>query len=200
MTGPRVPGATGLQARFATFAAKRKFGPPMVDSAAIYAHNPRLLRWFAAFDRAVTKPERVPDKLHKLAELKAATVVECEFCIDIGSELARRSGLTDGQLLALHDPEPSGLFDADELLVIAYARGMSLTPPRVDDATVDALRARYGARGLLELTYLIAWENLRARLNSALDLAPGGFSDGKVCALPASAGAAQARTPAAAGA
>ena len=187
MTGARVPQATGLQARFAVWAGKRKLGPQAADSAAIYAQNPRLLRWFALYDRAVGRSQHVPDKLHKLAELKAATVVECEFCIDIGSAIARESGLTDAQLLALHDPEPSGLFDADELLIIAYARGMSLTPPQVDDPTVAALRARFGDAGVFELTYAIAWENVRGRVNSALDIQPGGFSDGKVCALPATA-------------
>jgi hypothetical protein len=40
---------------------------------------------------------------------------------------------------------------------------------------------------LFELTYLIAWENVRARMNSALAIPVGGFSDGRVCALPASA-------------
>ncbi|WCB96065.1 hypothetical protein DSM104299_04819 [Baekduia alba] len=187
MTGARIPKATGLQARLAVWASRRKLGPEAADSAAIYAQNPRLLRWFALYDQAVTKSRHVPEKLHKLAELKAATVVECEFCIDIGSALARESGLTDAQLLALHDPEPSGLFDADELLVIGYARSMTLTPPEVDDATVAALRARFGDAGVFELTYAIAWENVRARTNSALALEPGGFSTGQVCALPATA-------------
>jgi hypothetical protein len=30
-------------------------------------------------------------------------IVGCEFCIDIGSEFARRSGLSDEQMLSLHD-------------------------------------------------------------------------------------------------
>jgi 4-carboxymuconolactone decarboxylase len=185
---PRIDPATGLQARLATWAARRQLGPEAVESAAIYARHPRLLRAFALFNRAVDHPgRRVPEHVRKLAELKAATVVECAFCIDIGSELARRSGLSDAQLLALHDPEPSGLFSADELLVIAYARAMSVTPPEVDDATVAALRRRYGDEGLLELTYLVAWENTRARLNAALGIGAGGFSAGRACALPASA-------------
>jgi hypothetical protein len=54
------------------------------------------------------------------------------------------------------------------------------TPP-----TVQPLTARFGTEGLFELTYLIAWENVRARMNSALGIPVGGFSQGKVCALPA---------------
>jgi AhpD family alkylhydroperoxidase len=119
---PRVAPATGLQARIATFFARRQYGSEIVESTGVYAQNPRLMYWFVAFNRAVEKPKRLPARLRELAVLKAATVVGCEFCIDIGSEYARRSGLTDPQLLALHDAEASGLFDAEELLIINYAR------------------------------------------------------------------------------
>ncbi|WP_081690594.1 carboxymuconolactone decarboxylase family protein [Conexibacter woesei] len=196
MSGSRVAPATGLQARMARMVATRMIGGEGAEMAAIYANHPRLARAFTFYDRAVSRRSRtVPEKLMKLAELKAATVVGCEFCIDIGSALARESGLTDAQLLALHDPEPSGLFSADELLVIAYARAMTLTPPTVDDTAVQQLTARFGTKGLFELTYLIAWENVRARMNSALEIPVGGFSEGKVCALPA-ASAAPARSEA----
>jgi AhpD family alkylhydroperoxidase len=171
----------------ARFVATRQIGPEGAEIAAIYANHPRLARWYALYERAVSRRSRtVPEQLMKLAEFKAATVVECEFCIDIGSMLARESGLTDAQLLALHDPEPSGLFTGDELLVIAYARAMTVTPPTVDDATVQRLTERFGTEGLFELTSLIAWENVRARTNSALAIPAGGFSAGRVCALPAS--------------
>jgi 4-carboxymuconolactone decarboxylase len=185
---PRIAPATGVQARLATWAARRQYGPEMVESAAVYARHPRLTRWFALFNRQVEGRGVIPESLQHLAVLKAATIVECEFCIDIGSELARRAGLTDAQLLALHDPEPAGLFTADELAVIAFAHGMSITPAHVDDATADAIRDRFGDRGLIELSYLVAWENFRARLNAGLGIGAGGFSEGKVCALPASAG------------
>jgi AhpD family alkylhydroperoxidase len=183
---PRVAPATGLQARISTFFARRQYGSEIVESTGVYAQNPRLMYWFVAFNRAVEKPKRLPARLRELAVLKAATVVECEFCIDIGSEYARRAGLSDAQLLALHDAEASGLFDAEELLIINYARAMSVTPTAVDDELIAALRERYGDRGILELTHLIAWENGRARTNAALGVGAGGFSAGKACAIPAS--------------
>jgi AhpD family alkylhydroperoxidase len=186
----RVPSATGLQARVGTFLARRQYGPAIVGSVGVYAQNPRLMNWFAAFNRAVEKPDRVPARLRELAVLKAATVVECEFCIDIGSEYARRAGLGDVQMLALHDAEGSGLFDAEELLVIAFARAMSRTPTEVTDEQVATLRARYGDRGVLELTHLVAWENARARTNAALGVGAGGFSAGRACALPEREGSA----------
>lgn len=185
----RVAPATGLQARLTVWSARRIYGDPIAGSTAIYARHPRLLRWFGLFNRAVERPGAVPEPLMHLAALKAATIADCPFCIDIGSEYARRAGLSDAQLLALHDPEPSGLFSAEELLVITYADGLTRTPATVDDAVAAALRDRFGERGLIELTYLVGWENLRARLNVGLGVEPGGFSEGRVCALPASAAA-----------
>jgi AhpD family alkylhydroperoxidase len=190
---PRVAPATGLQARIVTSIARRQYGPAVTESVGVYAQHLRLMNWFAVFNRAVEKQDRVPARLRDLAALKAATVVECEFCMDIGSEYARRSGLTDAQLLALNDAESSGLFDAEELLIIDFARGMSVTPAAVSDEAVAALRDRYGDRGVLELTHLVAWENARARTNSALGIGAGGFSEGRACAVGASAGAANER-------
>src|SRR4051794_23045365 len=102
MSGSRVAPATGVQARMARFIATAQVGREGAEMAAIYANHPRLARWFALYDRAVSRRSRtVPERLMKLAELKAATVVECEFCIDIGSSLSRDAGLSDAQLLAL---------------------------------------------------------------------------------------------------
>jgi 4-carboxymuconolactone decarboxylase len=187
---PRVPPAGGLQARLLIWAGRRQYGPPMEESAGVYAQHPRLLRWYAAYNRAVEKRGVLSQQLRDLAALKAATVVECEFCMDIGSEIARHAGLRDEQLLALHRAEESGLFSEDELLVIDFARAMTLTPPTVTDEHVTALRARFGNAGVLELTHLIAWENARARTNHALGIGPGGFSEGRVCAVPEGVGAA----------
>jgi len=195
MPSPITP-ATGLQARLTIWSARRLYGEPIAESTAIYARHPRLLRWFGLFNRAVERPGAVPEPLMHLAVLKAATIVECRFCIDIGSEYARRSGLTDAQLLALHDPEPSGLFSTDELLVIAFAEQLTATPAISDPDTITALITRFGDHGLIELSYLIAWENLRARLNTGLAIEPGGFSGTRACALPASAGAGAAATTA----
>jgi 4-carboxymuconolactone decarboxylase len=180
----RVPVAEGPIARVLATLARLQYGPPIVESTRVYANHPRLLRWWALYNRAVEKPDRVPKRLRELAVLKAATLVDCEFCIDIGSEYLRREGLSDEQLLALHRAADSGLFSADELLVIDYARAMSLTPPTVTDEQAASLRERFGTKGLIELTHLIAWENVRARTNNALGVGAGGFSEGRVCALP----------------
>jgi 4-carboxymuconolactone decarboxylase len=155
-----------------------------LSSSRVYAHHPRLSLDFMRFNRAAERGKRVPKALSELAVLKAATMVGCEFCIDIGSEYARRSGLSDKQLLALHDAHDSGLFGEDELMVIDLAMGMTRTPGEVSDELMSRVSERFGAKGALELVHLIAWENTRARANVALDIGAAGFSEGKVCAVP----------------
>jgi 4-carboxymuconolactone decarboxylase len=61
---------------------------------------------------------------------------------------------------------------------------MSGTPGQVDEELMERVRTRFGVKGALELTQLIAWENARARMNVAFGYGAEGFSDGKACALP----------------
>jgi AhpD family alkylhydroperoxidase len=179
----RIEPRQGAFARLVARGSRVAYGREL-RSAGVYAQHPRLMIDYMRFNRAAERGKRVPKGLSELAVLKAATMVGCEFCIDIGSEYARRSGLRDEQLLALHEAHESGLFDADQLLVIDLAVGMTRTPGEVDDELAARVRERFGVKGTLELVHLIAWENTRARINVALDIGAEGFSEGKVCALP----------------
>jgi alkylhydroperoxidase family enzyme len=71
--------------------------------------------------------------------------------------------------------------------VLDYAVGMSRTPVEVSDALFAALREHFDDDQLVELTHLIALENMRGRFNLALGISAAGFSEGMVCAVPASA-------------
>ena len=179
----RIEPRKGVFARLVGRGSRIAYGREM-RSAGVYAQHPRLMVDYMRFNRAAERGKRVPKGLSELAVLKAATLVGCEFCIDIGSEYARRSGLRDEQLLALHEAHGSGLFSEDELMAIDLATGMTRTPGAVDDELMGRVVDRFGVKGTLELVHLIAWENTRARINVALDIGAEGFSEGKVCAVP----------------
>jgi alkylhydroperoxidase family enzyme len=166
-----------------------------VDPVAVYAHAPGLLIGYGAFEQATAKQHRVDERLKALAETKAAAVVSCEFCCDIGSSIAREAGVTEAQLLALPRYRESEEFSALERLVLDYAVAMSRTPARVDDELFASLRAQLDERQLVELTNAIAIENMRARFNSAFDMTPAGFSEGMACVAPESLSEAAAELP-----
>ncbi len=129
---------------------------------------------------------KVDPKLKDLAELKAAGMVSCEFCLDIGSVLAASSGVTEQQLRDLPRYRDSLAYNEVEKLVIAYAEAITLTPAVGDD--LADLRRRLGEHltetQIVELAMTVAWENQRARLNQSLGVRPTGMSDGATCALP----------------
>jgi AhpD family alkylhydroperoxidase len=179
----RIEPRKGMLANFFAFGARKTFGRD-VESARIFAWHPLQAAGYMRYNRAAERTRHVPKLLAELGVLRAASMVGCEFCIDISSEYTRRAGLTDEQILSLHDAHASGLFDADQLMVIDLATGMSGTPGQVDDELMERVQARFGTKGTLELTQLIAWENARARQNVALGFGAEGFSEGKACALP----------------
>lgn len=184
---PIIEPRKGLFAGGVAFGARRSYGREM-KSARVYANHPRLMFGWMRYNRTSERTPHVPKALAELAVLRAATMVGCSFCIDISSEYSRRAGLSDEQLLSLNDAHDCGLFDADQLLVIDLATGMSSTPAQIDDELRERVKERFGVKGTMELIQLIAWENSRARQNKALGVGPEGFSDGKTCALPYAAG------------
>ena len=157
----------------------------MIEPLELYAHAPGLLLGYAMLEWATAKLNRVDERLRNLAELKAATLTHCEYCIDFGSQVARRSGLSDEQLQALPSYRTSPLFTDLEKLVLDYAAGMSRTPVEVSDELFAELQKHFDEVQLVELTHVIALENMRGRFNLALGVGAAGFSEGMVCAVPA---------------
>ncbi len=157
----------------------------MIEPLQMYAHVPVLFKGYAKLEQATAKLHRLDKRLHALAELKAATLTHCEYCIDMGSAISRQWGLTDEEILALPSYQTSPLFSELDKLVLDYAVGMSRTPVDVPDELFDRLRHHLDDGQIVELTHHIALENMRGRFNLALGIGPAGFSNGMVCAVPA---------------
>ena len=145
--------------------------------------RPQILAGTAIYEMALLASAQVDPRLKQLAELKAAALVTCEFCLDIGSALARATGITEAQLRDLPKFRDSDAFDAREKLVLELAEAMSGTPVNVPDELRDRLLERISPAQLAELAATVAWENNRGRLNLALGVRPCGFSEGAACAL-----------------
>jgi 4-carboxymuconolactone decarboxylase len=185
---PRQAGPlTGLLLRLARRKTRQLTGRApagMIGPAEAYTRLPRLLIGYGMHEDATARLHGVPERLKLLAELKAATLTSCEYCIDIGSQIARRGGLSDEELLALPRYRNSDRFDELEKLVLDYAVGISRTPVDVSDELFARLRERFDDAQLVELTNVIALENMRGRFNLALGFGAAGFSEGMVCAVP----------------
>lgn len=181
----------GLGAKIAFFFTKRKLAQMagletagMLEPLRMYAHIPKLLNAYGKLEQAESKLDILSPRHRALAELKSATTVRCEYCIDLGSQIARRWGLSDEELLALSDYRNASCFSELDKLILEYATAMSRTPVEVSDQLFDALRAHFDAAQLVGLTHVITLGNMRARFNIALGIGSSGFSGDRVCALP----------------
>jgi 4-carboxymuconolactone decarboxylase len=181
---PREPRGPFLRAAYRE--SKRQFGQ-VPTPVSVGGHTPLLLAGYSAFEMAAQRSHRVPERLKALAELKAALVVGCEYCLDIGSMVAGRHGVPDEQIRDLAQHRDSPAFDELDRLVCDYAEAMSRTPIEVTDEQIDALREHFDDGQLVELTTMIALENYRARFNWALGFEPQGFAEGQACPVRAPA-------------
>lgn len=157
----------------------------MIEPIEVMAHAPGLLAGYGKLEQAAAKAHQLDRRLRALAELKSATVVQCGYCIDIGSRISRQWGLSDDELLALPTYLTSPCFSELDRLVLDYAVAMTRTPADVSDELFAALARHLDEGQLVELTFVVAMGNFRARFNTATGIGAAGFSDGLVCAVPA---------------
>ena len=154
-----------------------------IEPVEIWAHRPKMMSGMGKFQQAVRKGNAVEERLKNLVELKGAQMIGCEFCVDLGSQICRNSGLTDQELLALPRYRESDLFTERERLALDYTVGVMQTPVDVTDELFSRVQEHFSDEQLVEITALLTVVNLD-RFNAAFGVGSAGFSEGMVCVLP----------------
>jgi AhpD family alkylhydroperoxidase len=177
---PRTPAY-----RIATWFARRRYGT-MLDPGAAVGHNMQVARAYALFELQIERWRALDTGLKDLAVLAAAASIGCGWCLDFGYwEATMRHHVQAEKIRAVPRWRDSAVFTSLERLVLDYAEAMTATPPRVTDDMVARLSSQLSEAQLVELTAIVAVENLRSRINSALGLTAQGFRDR--CELPGAA-------------
>jgi len=131
---------------------------------------------YGALDRRRSPIDPV---LRSLVTVRVSQINSCAFCIDINSmTLAQRSSGMD-KVLALENWRESALFDARDRIALEYAEAMTDNRLGVNDDLRKRLLQHFDENEVIELTGLIAFQNLSSKFNSALDVPAQGF-----CPLP----------------
>ena len=185
---PRIPGVptkdAGWLLRVAYWFARRRYGA-VPEPVTVSAHHPKLLIAAGRHELAYEKAARtLPANVRELAVYRAAQQLGCSWCVDFGAMLQRHQGLDIDRLKWIDSYRDSPHYSRQERLAIEYADAMTATPMTVTDEQVATLADEFGNRGVIELTYAIALENLRGRTNSALGITDQGFTSGEACAIP----------------
>jgi uncharacterized peroxidase-related enzyme len=158
---------------------RRKYGQ-VLKPALLWARSPRLFAAMAAFYGALErKRSPLEPALRSLVMVLVSERNGCRFCVDLNSALlAERSGSLD-KLRALADWRSSPLLTERERAALEYAEAMTADGVPVSNELFARLQRHFDDDALVELTALIAFQNLSSRFNSALDVPAQGF-----CELP----------------
>lgn len=179
----RIPKATitGLYGKVLSAYARRTYGE-VPDNAYVYWHHRKVLKAVLGFEQKVAKWDRLDEDLKSYAQLASAGVIGCSWCLDFGYFKAHNDGLDLAKVREVPRWRDSAVFTETERAVLEYAEAMSTTPLGVTDEMVAGLIERLGVEAVVELTQMVALENMRSRFNSAAGLQSQGYSD--VCELP----------------
>jgi alkylhydroperoxidase family enzyme len=149
----------------------------------LWAHEPKLMMAMGRFNQAVRKAHGVDERVRHLVELKGGQMIGCEYCVDLGSQIARHSGFSDDELLALPRYRTSELFTEREKTALDFTVAVMRTPVEVSDELFARMQRFFSDRQLVELTVLLTLVNLD-RFNAAFGIGAAGFSEGMVCLTP----------------
>jgi len=149
----------------------------------IWAHQPKMMTGMGRFNQAIRSGKSVSERIRNLVELKGAQMIGCEFCVDLGSQICRNSGLSDEELLALPRYRSSDLFTDREKAALDYTTGVMRTPVDVTDEVFARLKEHFSDKQIVEITALLTLVNVD-RFNAAFGIGSAGFSAGQVCVLP----------------
>jgi AhpD family alkylhydroperoxidase len=161
---------------------KRKYGQVLMPGL-LWGRVPKLFIAVAILYGVLDRRRSPLDPvLRSLVTVRVSQINGCRFCVDINSAtLIRRAG-SQAKVDALDGWRDSDIFEAEEKAALDYAEAMTDSTRRVSDVVFDRLRRFFDEDAIVELTGLIAFQNLSSKFNSALDVPAQGF-----CRLPTAA-------------
>jgi uncharacterized peroxidase-related enzyme len=158
---------------------RRKYGR-VLDAALVWARAPRLFLGVALLYGMVDRRgSPIPAPLRSLVTVRVSQINDCAFCIDVNSATLLKRGVGEDKIVALAGWRDSALFDDRERAALDYAEAVTRSDARVSEDQVARLRRHFDDDALVELTGLIAFQNLSSKFNSALGVPAQGF-----CSLP----------------
>jgi AhpD family alkylhydroperoxidase len=158
---------------------KRKYGQVLTPGL-LWGRSPFLFVavaiLYGVLDR---KRSPIDPVLRSLVTVRVSQINWCRFCVDLNSHtLAKRAG-SEEKVAALASWRSSGVFDDRERIALEYAEAVTYTDCQVTDELMAKLRGYFNEDAVVELTGLIAFQNLSSKFNSALDVPSQGF-----CQIP----------------
>ncbi|MDB1086312.1 carboxymuconolactone decarboxylase family protein [Streptomyces sp. ACA25] len=172
LTPPRTP-----LLRLLEWYSRRSYGK-VLDVGLVLGHHPRILRGVFGFENKVSRWNELDPELKHLAVMATAAKINCSWCLDFGHWTADQLGLSPEKVskVPVWRKHRESFTDMEQL-VMEYAEAMTESGPTVTDEQTSRLIRHLGEPAFVELTVMVALENFRSRVNSAVGLTSQGFSE-----------------------
>jgi AhpD family alkylhydroperoxidase len=196
MTGARHPGSEDTTMRIRALPIgsypwylrpffwnqRRKHGR-VLDAALLWARSPRLFLGVAILYGMIDRRRSpIEPALRSLVTVRVSQINWCAFCVDLNSATLLKRGGSIEKIEALSSWQSSALFSGRERAALEYAEAMTRPDVPLSDSQFEHLQAHFDDDAIIELTGLIAFQNMSSKFNSALAVPPQGF-----CNLPSRA-------------
>lgn len=154
---------------------RRRYGA-VLEPARLWGMTPKvfaaLALLYGALDR---RSSPIEPALRSLITVRVSQINWCAFCVDINSATSLERGVGEAKLAALAEFEASDLFTEREKAALDYAEMMTFSERRATPEQFERLQVHFEDEEIIELTALIAFQNLSSKFNSALGVEPQGF-------------------------
>jgi AhpD family alkylhydroperoxidase len=133
----------------------RTYGTPRLESQAIRAHVPDVLRTFNQSWQAVFRDGVLDHNIKELARVFVAKSLDCGYCAGQRSHLATEGGLTEREFDEVIEFRDSTVLGEREKAALLLAEAIAWDPALADDEVWEKLHAHFTEPEIVELGYFI---------------------------------------------
>jgi len=134
-------------------------------------HSPHVAGYLEPLTKYVRYESSLTPALRELATITTSRELDCDYMWPTHSKYARDLGVPETTINLVGNRGPLDSLADDEALVIRYGREL-LHDHRVSDTTFHAARARFGDRGVTDLTAHFGAYAFTACVLNAFEKAP----------------------------
>jgi alkylhydroperoxidase family enzyme len=152
---------------------RRKYGS-VLSSARMWARSPKIfLALSALYGCLERKSSPISPLLRSLILVRVSQINGCSFCIDLNRFVLFQRGFDIKKFEQLSKWQSSDLYTDQEKAVLEYTE--VVTHSTTMDEQRSKIRSFFSEEEVVELTALVAFQNMSTKFNNAFGIEPQGF-------------------------
>lgn len=154
---------------------KKKYGY-ILNSSLIWAKSPKIFLALSRLYRSIDRNNSpISPILRSLIIVRVSQINGCAFCIDLNISVLIKRGIDLNKVQSLPNWVTSTLFDEKEKIVLEYTEAVTDSSKRISVYLKKRMNEQFSQKELVEITALIAFQNMSTKFNNAFDIKPQGF-------------------------